>query len=196
MGLAYAREMLFLNWLRLSGRDSLSRITVRLRIALLILAAATAVVWLVSMQQARAIMQSYNQLDQTAMPILERSGGIQVELVQLDALMNRIDRIQPGDSTEHIRGNITKSVQKMHRNLDRLITLDQSQIAIAELTENLDLAEASSLEMLEDRISFLQVRQTLEEQYVLLNDLHRQSQDLLGNSHWIYRAKPTPFCNQ
>ncbi|WP_160168860.1 sensor histidine kinase [Sulfitobacter mediterraneus] len=179
MGLAYARGMLFLNWLRLPGRDSLSRITVRLRIALLILAAATAVVWLVSMQQARAIMQSYNQLDQTALPILERSGGIQVGLVQLDALMNRIDRIQPGDSTDHIRGNIRKSVQEMHLNLDRLITLGQSQNAIAELAENLDLAEASSLEMLEDRISFLGVRQTLDEQYVILNDLHRRSQDLL-----------------
>ncbi len=179
MGLAYARGMLFLNWLRLPGRDSLSRITVRLRIALLILAAATAVVWLVSMQQARAIMQSYNQLDQTALPILERSGGIQVGLVQLDALMNRIDRIQPGDSTDHIRDSITKSVQEMHRNLERLITLGQSQIAIAELTENLDLAEASSLEMLEDRISFLGVQQTLDEQYVILNDLHRRSQDLL-----------------
>ncbi len=179
MGLAYARGMLFLNWLRLPGRDSLSRITVRLRIALLILAAATAVVWLVSMQQARAIMQSYNQLDRTALPILERSGGIQVGLVQLDALMNRIDRIRPGDSTDHIRGNIRKSVQEMHRNLDRLITLGQSQNAIAELAENLDLAEASSLEMLEDRISFLGVRQTLDEQYVILNDLHRRSQDLL-----------------
>ena len=93
MGMTYARGMLPLQWLGLPGPNHLSRITVRLRIALLILATVTAVVWLASMQQARAIMQSYNQLDQAALPILDRSEGIQAGLVQLAALVSRIDRI-------------------------------------------------------------------------------------------------------
>lgn len=193
MGLAYARRMLPLHKLGFPGSKSLSRITVRLRIALLILATATAVVWLVSMQQARAIMESYNQLDQTALPILERSEGIQAGLVQLAALVTRIDGVQPGDPTDHIRSDITKSVQEMHRNLDHLIKLGQSQAAIAELTENLDLAEARSLAMLKDRISYLRVRQILHDQHVVLSDLHRQSQDLLERFTLDLSSKTNEF---
>ncbi|MBM1641774.1 HAMP domain-containing protein [Sulfitobacter mediterraneus] len=179
MGMTYARGMLPLQWLGLPGPNHLSRITVRLRIALLILATVTAVVWLASMQQARAIMQSYNQLDQAALPILDRSEGIQAGLVQLAALVSRIDRIQANEATDHIRDDIAQSVQDMHKNLGQLIALGQSQVAISELTENLRLAEASALSILEDRISYLKVRQTLNSQHKILNDLHTQSQDLL-----------------
>ena len=179
MGMAYVDLMLPLHWLGLPGSNPFSRITVRLRIALLILAIATAVVWLVSMQQARAIMRSYDQLDQAALPILEQSESVQVGLVQLTALVNEISHIQLGDPTDNIRRNIADSTLEMHKNLDRMKQFEQSQSAIAALRENLVQAEATSLAMLDDRLSYLLVRQILHDQHTELNNLHVRSQDLL-----------------
>ncbi|MFT6675405.1 MAG: signal transduction histidine kinase [Sulfitobacter sp.] len=178
-----------------SNYSTFKRITTRLRLALVLVAVTTGVLWLVSVHQARKIMKTYDQLSEIALPMLRQAEQMQQGLTSLTTVVGQINTLPLDQDTKEGGNTIAAISASLRSSLQNLHEFEDVHPEIIQLDSNLDRVEAASLEMLTDRTLLQELDQSMHQHRQDITRIHRHTQQILENLTLDISSRTTALIN-
>ena len=157
--------------------DQTHRIAIRLRIVFISIGLVTAVAGITAMLQAKTILNAHNELSTSALPMLTVAQSTERSLSAMFLVLENITSYQSASDLINAKSEIRRKTEIVRQNLNALNNFDISGQVATDLAGQLDVAEASSLHVLEQKSELFalqdQIQETLARVLVLQVKSHR-----------------------
>ena len=156
-------------------------ITARLRIVFLLISLVTAVAGITAVLQAKTIFNAHSELTKSALPMLTVAQSTERNLGAMFLVLENIKSYRSVNELNEAHTEIREKTERVRQNLNALRQFDVSEQVVADLDRRLNVAETSSLRVLENQKSLFALQDEIQETLAQLEALQEKSQLLLDD---------------
>ena len=175
---------------------SLARITMRLRIALMLVVIVTAIAGGSVINKARTLLSSYTSYQSTAQPMLDLAQHIRQDVSDMALLLENMTALRHDRDLVDLTRVLSFHRDRINRNLADLAALGGDPALLKELNSQLEAGHQSVLGAIAEHSKFLQTEERLETIIVEVLALQGRGHRILENMNFLITSETDNLVRQ